>query len=124
MKLRQIIAEIETDTVRNFRIEQMRKKFNLKDNTVWISAYHGTSEKNVKGIERSGFKSGSWFAIDQETATKYSKQAGGKPFIMSVRLYIGSLLPNGDYMTSQEPLISTSVGYVPKDLTRKVYDME
>lgn len=43
---------------------------------------------------------------------------------MSVRLYIGSLLPNGDYMTSQEPLISTSVGYAPKDLTRKVYDME
>lgn len=124
MKLMPILEEMKVDEIRNLREVSVRKKYNIPDDEHWITAYHGTSLKNVKGIERSGFRSGTWFSTDKEVAHRYSLQVAGKPYVMLVRLYIGSLYPSGDYLVSQEVLQSTSQGYVPKDMVNKVYNLK
>lgn len=126
MKMMTLFEQIVYDDVYRHRIEIMRKKFEIDSDTVWFTGYHGTSVKNAKSIERTKLRSGSWIAKDFETAKKYSEiQAhGGEPYVMQIRFFIGSCYPNGDYIVTQEDLYSTSVGYVPKNLMRKVYEME
>jgi hypothetical protein len=124
MNLKSLLCEIVDEKVRNARIEIMRTKFNLPSNTVWVNLYHGTSVKNVKLIEKNGFKAGTWFSIDKAISDRYALQVGGKPYTMVCRVYLGAVSPSGDYIISQEPLISTSQGYVPKDLSRQIYDLK
>lgn len=124
MKLIQLLNEIVDEEVRQGRIKTMRERFNLPNDTVWVTVYHGTSLKNVKSIERTGFKAGTWFSMDKAVSDRYALQVGGKPYTMTCRVYLGSLNPSGDYIVSNEPLVSTSQGYVPKDLSRKVYDLK
>jgi hypothetical protein len=124
MNLKSILNEIVDSKVRNWRMEQMRKKFNLPDNTVWVNLYHGTSIKNLKSIERMGFKEGTWFTLDKAVADRYTSQAGGKPYTMFVRVYLGALVPSGDYIVSQEPLVPVASKYAPKDLIRTARDLD
>lgn len=132
MKLRTIVESILNELVvenqednRKWREDSVREKFKIADDTVWMTLYHGTSVKNANNIVKTGFRDGAWFSPDYEVADGYSKRQthGGKPFVMQCRVYIGSLLPSGNYLTAQEPLASTSQGYLPKDLVKKVYDM-
>lgn len=125
MKLREILFETDQTDHRRWRAESMREAFDIPENTNWITAYHGTSEKNANNIIKTKLRSGAFAAIDYDTAAKYSQiQAhGGKPYVMQLRLYIGSCLPTSGYITTQEDLVSTSNGFVPKDLLRKVYEI-
>lgn len=46
----------------------------------YLQLWHGTSEKNQRSILRSGkFVGFPFFSLDEETAMKFSRQAGGKP---------------------------------------------
>lgn len=128
MKLKEVLNEIlgedATDN-RKWREDAVREKYNIPEDTVWMQLYHGTSVKNAKNIGQKGFRDGAWFATDYKTADDYSKRQahGGEPYVISARVYIGSLLPSGDYLTAQEPLASTSQGYLPKDMVKNVHNM-
>lgn len=124
MNLKLLLCEIVDEKVRTWRIEQMQKKFNLPPNTVWVNLYHGTSIKNLNSIKKSGFKAGTWFTFDKAVADRYTSQAGGKPYTMFVRVYLGALTPSQDYIVSQEPLVPTLSGFVPKDLVRTARELE
>jgi hypothetical protein len=40
-----------------------------------ITLWHGTNKTNFKGILRRGFRSGTWFAQDEQTARQYGLMA-------------------------------------------------
>jgi len=59
--------------------EIARLKAPVRDGqTVW---FHGTSQENAKSIALKGFREGTWFARNMETAVAY-----GGPYVFSVRV--------------------------------------
>lgn len=82
------------------------KKRGIRTEGEYLMLWHGTNTANAKKITKQHrFKAGTWFAADQETAMKYARMAGGKPQLMMVFIHAGSVLPSGDYWTSQADLI-------------------
>lgn len=123
MKLMQIFEEMSIESIRQYHIDSMRRAFNVPEDTVFISVFHGTSEKNAKNIVRTKLRKYSWLTTDESEARMYSQHQahGGKPYVMSLRVYIGSCVPNGNYITTEEDLYPISNGMVPKDLKLKAH---
>lgn len=123
MNLYPIFEEIMFDSICSWRMEKMRSVFKLDDDTNWLFVYHGTSEANAKNIIKTKLNNGTWLTDDYSTAELYAnRQAhGGKPYVMSFNVFIGSCLPSGDHITTQEDLYMTSKGFVPKSLLNKYH---
>ena len=67
-----------------------------------LRVYHGTSEKNLKSILKSGkFKGYPFFALDEETATRFGKQAGGKLAVYEFVVDPEFVIPTGGYLTAR-----------------------
>jgi hypothetical protein len=64
------ILKSTLEEIRGFRTESMRKAFKIPENTNFITAYHGTSEKNAKNIIRTKLRSGAWLSTDRSEAEK------------------------------------------------------
>lgn len=114
---------------REFRANLIRKQFGLSDNTNWIHVYHGTLMRNINSINQNGFRNGTWFAIDEQTANRFGQAVVASPrtkrHIIDTFVYIGSLLPSGDkYLVSAEKLYPNAKGFVPKDLILKANEIE
>lgn len=125
MKMMSILESIVFDEIRQNRADSMRRKFHVPEDTMWMIVYHGTSEKNARNIEKTKLRSGAWASPDRSVAEKYStiQAHGGKPYVMQLRIFIGSCYPSGDYIVTQEDLYSTTAGFVPKEYVRKVSDI-
>lgn len=103
---------------RKLREESMRRTFNIPEDVNTIQVFHGTSEKNARNIIKTGLRKHSWLTTDESEAQMYSKIQGhrGKPYVMSLKVYIGSCLPNSDkYITTEEVLYPRGNGFFPKD---------
>lgn len=67
-----------------------------------IVAYHGTSTRNAKAIERSGsFNGNPWFTVNEETAKKFAQQAGPRPTVIKVEIDPDAIVGNGDYLSTR-----------------------
>ncbi len=85
-------------------------------NEKFIMVYHGTKMKNYKSIIKSGmFKEFSFFALDFDTAKRYSMMVGNNNgVVIQAVIYSGSLIPIGEYLTSNENVYFKNSVYVPK----------
>lgn len=66
----------------------------------YILLWHGTNLKNHRGILKRGFKSGSWFAIDEKTARQFGLMTCKREsslVLMSVAVKLSDLYYNGYY---------------------------
>lgn len=90
-----------------------------------VYLYHGTSPSNQKKILKSNkLNSGTWFAADMETSRRFGMMAisKGLPSVSIYGVYAGSILPSGDFFTSNEDLYLKNGVYMPKDVKiRKRY---
>jgi hypothetical protein len=67
-----------------------------------VKVYHGTSEKNLKGILKDKkFKGHPFFSHDKEIAEKYSKQAGKNPVVHEMQVHPSALTTTGNYLTAR-----------------------
>jgi predicted GNAT family acetyltransferase len=67
-----------------------------------LRVFHGSSEKSIKKILNSGeFRGFPFFALDRETAEKFSKQAGGSPKVIEVIVDPDVIIPTGGYLTAR-----------------------
>ena len=67
-----------------------------------VRVYHGTSEKNLKGILKDKkFKGYPFFSPHKETAHKFSKQAGGKSTVHEMEIHPSALVTVGGYLTAR-----------------------
>lgn len=89
-----------------------------------VYLYHGTSPSNQKKILKSNkLNSGTWFAADMETSRRFGMMAisKGLPSVGIYGVYAGSILPSGNYFTSNADLYLKNRVYVPKEQLRKRY---
>jgi len=107
-------TEAEQDLITNqtlgFIQEQGYQDSITDRGTIWV--WHGTSAENVQGIESQGsFKGYPFFALDEETAQRFARQAGGRSQLMRVEVDVNSILPTGGYLTTrQEGLVRDKNG--------------
>lgn len=67
-----------------------------------VSVFHGTSKRNAAGIRASNrFDGYPFFAVDRETAERYSRQAGGPTEVLSLRVDPAVVIPTNGYMTAR-----------------------
>ncbi len=90
------------------------KKFNIteviQDGKRFIQLYHGTNTKNLRGINKTGFKVGSYFTHCERTARLYGSMSGGKLVIMSAFVCVDSLYFDGYYFSSNKILEQANDG--------------
>ena len=104
------------DNKNNDEKEQIRKFFekNTKDylkeakseesilQNGMVRVYHGTSEKNLKGILKDKkFKGHPFFSHNKEIAEKYSKQSGKNPVVHEMHVHPSALTTTGNYLTAR-----------------------
>lgn len=68
-----------------------------------VRVYHGTSEKNLKGILKDKkFKGFPFFSPDKDIAQKFSKQAGGKSIVHEMEVHPSALTTTGNYLSARQ----------------------
>lgn len=125
---REVITESSTkrfrvpDDIREINVQRnldISKEHGVETSGEFMKLYHGTSNSNVKKINKSNrFNQWTWFAEDIDTAKLYAtRNHGKKSTVLSVWLYAGSILGGSDgYWSSQEDLYNENGKYIPKDL--------
>ena len=90
---------------RILQIREIAKKEKIPTDGDFIMLFHGTSNKNMDSIVKSGkFNSGTWFAKTFDEAKKYAntKVTDTKNSVATVcMIFMGSLTYN-EYFTTQE----------------------
>ncbi|MCK4705882.1 MAG: hypothetical protein KAT90_10395, partial [Gammaproteobacteria bacterium] len=67
-----------------------------------LKVFHGSSESNINKILKSGeFKGFPFFALDRETAEKFSRQAGGKSKVIELIVDPDIVVPTGGYLSAR-----------------------
>lgn len=67
-----------------------------------VSVFHGTSKKNAASIRATNrFEGYPFFAVDRETAERYSRQVGGPTEVLSLRVDPAVVIPTNGYMSAR-----------------------
>ena len=119
MKYLKLFESFTEDDLINFKKLQLEQNLRIcKDknfdisNGKFISLYHGTNPANFKKILKSNkLKSGTWLAIDYETARRYGNMATkrGEPVVTLCVVNLEDLYYNGYWSTARDVYFGNGV---------------
>lgn len=67
-----------------------------------LLVFHGTSKRNANSILASGnFRDYPFFALEQEVAERFARQAGKDPVVIAIEVDPGAVIPTNGYLSAR-----------------------